>query len=184
MRRYLVAAAVLAVLVWSVVSSGGPRLAAGDGDLEPSFGFGAAVSSADETRNVFVTPLCLTGGRGATISDVRLVEPHGLVVRDFGLRVYPTAAPVTVDPGTGVLASAAFVRSPVTSACGGADPSMLAVTLQVMGAERGWSRGLVVAYVIDGRPESMVMPHVELAMCVQETAEATCQPPEQDDSDG
>ena len=102
MRRYLVAAAVLAVLVWSVVSSGGPRLAAGDGDLEPSFGFGAAVSSADETRNVFVTPLCLTGGRGATISDVRLVEPHGLVVRDFGLRVYPTAAPVTVDPGTGM----------------------------------------------------------------------------------
>jgi hypothetical protein len=143
------------------------------------------VSSADETRNVFVTPLCLTGGRGATISDVRLVEPHGLVVRDFGLRVvYPTAGPVTVDPGTGVLASAAFVRSPVASVCGGGDQSMLAVTLQVMGAERGWSRGLVVDYVVGGRPESMVLPHVDLAMCVQATVEATCQPPTQDDSDG
>jgi hypothetical protein len=50
-----------------------------------ALGSGGSIPSEGETRTFGVVGLCLTGGRAATVTDVDLVEAHGLAADDFGI---------------------------------------------------------------------------------------------------
>lgn len=167
MRRFVVAAGVLALLVWSAAGWRGPELTVPYA-LEPgTVGVGAVVPSPSEPRTFSVTGLCLTAGRTATITEVTLDEARGLRVTDFGTARLGPAGPDVPGVVPESPRELGYGRAPVTQRCDEPGTVVLAYAAQLSdpAPARGSARGVTVHYVLDGVPGALTVP-IEMDVCV------------------
>ena len=187
MRRYVVAVAVLGLLVWSSVGLHGPALTVHGESPAVGFGVGAVIPTTEETRTVGVAGICMTGGRVATVTGVTLEDAHGLAVEDFGTaRIGPGRPEVP-----GVMAQTpsrlGYTHESVTQRCDEDGVVALALSLRVVDpadAARAWAGGATVRYVLDGTPGALTV-RGHLTLCVLPMARLDeCRHPDEVDSDG
>jgi hypothetical protein len=99
--------------------------------LEGGVGFGIALSDVQpgETRSVGVAQLCLDGADRVTIDSVT-VDPAGLTVTDFAVRLRPQPPALAFGGGGGPLRQIASGWSrTITAQCGTGDVAEVAIDL-------------------------------------------------------
>lgn len=187
MRRYVVAAAVLGLLVWSSVGLHGPALTVRGESPAADFGVGAVIPTIEDTRTVGVAGICLTGGEVATVTAVTLEDAHGLAVEDFGTARIGPGGPEVPGMMAQTPSLLGYTHEPVTQRCDEDGVVALALSLRVVDparTTRAWAGGATVRYVLDGVPGVLTV-RGHLTLCVLPAARADeCRHPDEVDSDG
>lgn len=186
MRRYLVAAGILALMVWTSVGWRGPALTVHGAAQVEALGYGGTVPSEDEMRTFGVVGLCLAGGRSATVSAVDLVDAHGLAAVDFGTARLGPSGPEVPGVMLETPRQLGYTREPLTQQCDEPGVVALAYSVRVTDpalASRAWARGIKVHYRLDGVPGTLTVAG-RLTLCLLPTERISeCRHPDEIDSD-